>query len=566
MRGRQTALCAILVAGLSTPTFAQDIPAGAEPGRIDTRFDQPVAPTVKPRVVSGLESTTPPAEAAALKLKIASVSITGSSVYSAQQLSALSEEIVGQTVSLEKVFEIAAAVTARYGKDGYILSRAIVPPQELDPDGAHITISVIEGYVDEVKWPDFVSKYKGFFSDYAAKVSADRPLNVRTLERYLLLANDLPGLSFESNLVASESNAGASTLVITGKEDGFDGYVSADNYGVEASGPYQATLGGSLNNQLGYNERFDFGVTLAGPSEDGRSELSYLSWGYEQIFTSEGLTFFLDGNASWGRPGTTSLLAFDSKTSGVNVSAGIRYPFIRTRSENLTGTLAFDFKNSESSNLGIPATEDRLRIIRGELAYDFADEHNGVNRLVGTASLGIEGLGSTANNNPLASRSPGDVDFFKLTAEASRTQKFGDRFSAYGSVFGQWSADPLLSSQECGYGGRSYGRGLDASIITGDQCLLASLELRRDLDVSDTFSGIISYAQPYAFVDYGHIWNIDAPLGTAKADDAASAGLGIRFGSERFSADLSLSQVVLTPESQPDTQQTRGWFKTTLKF
>ena len=70
----------------------------------------------------------------------------------------------------------------------------------------------------------------------------------------------------------------------------------------------------------------------------------------------------------------------------------------------------------------------------------------------------------------------------------------------------------------------------------------------------------------YAFVDYGQIWNIAAPLGTPTNDSGASAGLGIRFGNERLSADLSATQVITTPVSQPGVSKTHGWYKVTLRF
>ena len=548
------------------PAASQEVPAGAEPGRIGERFEERPAATVTPREIRGLESTTPPAEAAAFSLQLDGVVITGSTIYAESDLADIYAGLTGSTVTLAQVFDIAAAITARYGEDGYILSRAIVPPQELDPDGATITIEIVEGYVDEVRWPDFARTYRDLFSNYEAKITADRPLNIRTLERYLLLANDLPGLSFESNLVASETNPRASTLVITTVEDHFSGYLSGDNYGVEASGTAQATLGGTVSNLLGQHEQLSGAVAIAGPSENDRLELVYLSWAYEQVLTAEGLRFFTDGNASWGNPGTQALLAFDTKTRGLNLSAGFTYPFIRTREQNLTGTIAFDYKDSTSSNLGIMTTEDRLRIVRGELDYEFIDRFNGTNRLTSMASFGIEGLGSTQNGNPLASRTPGVVDFFKVTGEATRTQELSARWSLYGGVYGQWSADPLLSSQECGFGGRTYGRGFDTSVITGDHCLQGMVELRHALPISEPFEPFLNYAQPYAFIDYGHIWNINAPAGTPVRDDGASAGIGLRFGGERFSADAAVSHVLDRPESQPGIAETRGWLKATIRF
>ncbi len=547
----------------SIQTSYAQVPGGAEAGRVEERFEERTAPTVKPKVTRGLESTTPPSEAASVSLRLNGVTVKGSTVYSSNDLSVIYSDLIGKQVTLAQVFDIAAQITAKYGQDGYLLSRAIVPPQELDPAGASITIQIIEGYVDEVRWPEGVTSYRNFFDSYSAAITADRPLNNRTLERYLLLASDLPGLKFESNLVASETTPNASTLIITMTETRADGYVSIDNHGVEASGPYQATIGGGLNNTLRIHERIEGAFTAAGPSEDDDLELNYFAFSYEQVLTAEGLTFFINGNYSQGYPGTEALRALDYETEGLNISAGVSFPFIRTRSENLTGLIAFDFKNSESLNLGMMATEDRLRIIRGELDYEKADEFNGVTQLNLSASHGIEGLGSTENGNPMASRIPGVVDFFKVTGTLSRTQQLGNRNSLYLSGFAQWTDDPLLSSQECGYGGRTFGRGFDSSIITGDRCFLTTLEFRHDLPVSGT---VLKYAQPYAFVDFGHITNIDAPLGTPDNDNGTSAGLGIRFGKGSFSADLAVTQIIDEPNSQTSLDDTRGWFKTAFRF
>lgn len=563
---RQAAFTILVMVGLVLPanSWAQ-VPAGAEAGRVEQRFEDPAEVTAKPAITRGLESTTPPSEAASTTLRINAIVVEGSTVYSPDQLAVFYADLVGKTVTLAQVFDVAAAITAKYGQDGYLLSRAIVPPQELTPQGATIRISIIEGYVDEVRWPDGVLPYRDFFSSYSAKIIADRPLNIRTLERYLLLANDLPGLSFQSNLIASDTNPGASILILTMSEKPVAGYVSADNHGVEASGPYQVTVGGSLNNFFKAHERISGAIAVAGLSSDDDLELKYYAWDYSQVLNSEGLTFFLNGNYSQGYPGTDFLRTFDFETEGFNVSTGWSFPFIRTRPENLTGIIAFDFKNSESVVFDQTNTEDRLRIIRGELAYAKSDEADGTTQLTATLAHGIDGLGSTDNDNPNASRNPGLVDFFKVSGSIARTQNLGNRNSFYVSAFGQWTDDPLLSSQECGFGGRTYGRGFDNSIITGDRCLLLTGELRHDWALTGVLANLKKF-QSYAFIDYGHISNIDAPLGTPENDEATSAGIGLRFGNDDFSSELALTTVVKAPESQSDLDDTRAWFKTTFRF
>ena len=49
-------------------------------------------------------------------------------------------DIIGREVPVTAIYDVAQRITAKYGDDGYVLSRAIVPPQELTParrDRAH---------------------------------------------------------------------------------------------------------------------------------------------------------------------------------------------------------------------------------------------------------------------------------------------------------------------------------------------------------------------------------------------------------------------------------------------
>jgi hemolysin activation/secretion protein len=200
-------------------------------------------------------------------------------------------------------------------------------------------------------------------------------------------------------------------------------------------------------------------------------------------------------------------------------------------------------------------------MLRAELAYDLSDAWKGVNQVIFTAHQGIGGLGSTENGNPVASRSNGRVDFFRSTLTLSRTQTLTERHSLYLSAFGQWSDDPLLSSQECGYGGSQYGRAYDSSHITGDKCVTALAELRYNLPQQT-----LDQVQLYGFTDWGKIWNLQAPAGTAEEDQASSAGLGLRLNHRTLSADLQLSQAQHRPDSASSEDDVRGFFSITARY
>jgi len=470
--------------------------------------------------------------------------------------------------TLLDVFQAAAALTAFYGDNGFLLSRVIVPPQEFEPGSAVITLQVIEGYVDRVTLPGDLGSRERLLEQHARNIEASRPLNADQLEREILLANDIPSLAVQSNLSASPTTPAASTLTLTTKDDPGGWGLRLDNRGSDASGPIQFTVSGQVNNLLGFNEKLSGGLTLAGPADNGaRPELAYAFVGYDQVLNASGLRFSFDANYSHGDPASAVLTALDYETKGLNASVALAYPFIRTRPRNLTGTLAFDFKNSESTNFAGVASEDRLRILRAELSFDNADQYNGTNQVRLAFHKGIEGLGSTSSTNPNASRTPGEVDFFRATLDLSRTQALGNGFSLHGGVFGQWTNDPLLSSQECGFGGPQYGRGYDSSVITGDTCVKGMVEMRYNIPAGEFTQGLgLGYTQVYAFADAGRIRNIGSPVGTPSSDTASSAGLGVRFGLGRMSFDVSAAKPLSTPGSIAVDDDWQGFFSLSAQF
>jgi hemolysin activation/secretion protein len=219
---------------------------------------------------------------------------------------------------------------------------------------------------------------------------------------------------------------------------------------------------------------------------------------------------------------------------------------VRSRERNLTVSgLAF-----LSDNQGIilddprspPSTFDRLRGYRLKVDADIADPLRGINQFNVTFSQGIEGLGSTENGQPLASRANGRVDFAKIEGTYSRLQPLFAGFSAFGAVYGQYGFTPLLSPEQCGYGGRFFGRAFDPSQFVGDNCILALAELRYDLPIASNF---LSLMQLYGFVDYGNLGNHQPEPLTPGNIQAASVGGGVRFGwPSSITADLSVAHAI----------------------
>ena len=555
------ALAALALSAVSHAAVAQVIPGGALPGRErEQLLDRRPVPRAQPGGVAiSLPSTEAPAGATQTMLVIRSIRITGSTVYSDEQFAELYRDLLNRQVTLQAVYDLAKRITAKYGADGYVLSRAIVPPQELSPGGANLRVQVVEGWVSKVIWPrEKLARYRDFFTEYAAKIVAQRPANVRTLERYLLLANDLPGLKFTTTLEASKSEPGASTLIVEVTEKRVDVIARFDNRGTQARGPYQYLIAPTINNVFGSHEAF----TLAYAGVTQFEELQFVAPSYRHVLTSEGLTAFVNGSYSWGRPGTEVLRALGFKTRSTTVEAGLFTPIVRARERNLTLTgLVFISDNYSFVDLTGPETfqVDRLRGGRVRADADMADSLGGINQISVTVSQGLQGLGSTDNANPLASRIAGKVDFTKIDGFVSRLQPLFGRFSALVAAYGQYAGTSLLVPEQCGYGGRVFGRAYDPCELLGDHCWGVSAELRFDIPGAKL---PVPDAQLYVFADKGRVYTIEPAVGTADSVAGASAGGGVRLRWQNyFHVDLSAAKAIEGPRDD-----WRFFFITTARY
>jgi hemolysin activation/secretion protein len=548
-------LLAVLLVLFPAVAAAQAIPSGALPGTERRQIAPPVqgprAQPVGPGI--SLPSTVAPPGAESIMLTVSRIVITGATVYGEQDFAPLYADLVGHEVPLAAVYELARRITAKYGAAGYILSRAVVPPQNFGRHDAVIQIQVVEGYIDSVIWPvETLARYRNFFDDYTARIIADRPANIRTLERYLLLANDLPGLKFATTLKPSPTHPNASTLIVEVTEKRIDAIARIDNRGTEQRGPWQYLGSATVNNILAAHEAFT--VTYAGTFQ--LEELQYIAANYKQVLNSEGLTGFINGSYGFGRPGGDVLNALNYKTRSTIVEAGLTYPVIRSRETNLYLTALGFLTNDDSFETGDPFTRDRIRGFRLKGDADWADRLLGINQVNVTFSQGLQILDATPNADPnpnllqplpTASTNAGHTDFNKIEATFARTQPLFAGFSAFVAAYGQYAFTPLLVSEQCSYGGRFFGRAYDPSQFLGDSCWMALGEAR--YDIPNTIKQI-TRAQIYAYADHGQIYNIDPALGTPKQAHGSSVGVGARAEWEgAYSVDLSIAKAIDGPHS-----------------
>lgn len=504
---------------VSDSSWAQSVPSAAEPQRLDKRFEPPQVPgSVMEPEVPETKSSKPPADLKKIRFILKKIDVKGSTVYSHNAFKRWQKRFIDKKVSLALIYRFAEKITTKYRNDGYLLSRAIVIPQKIK-NGA-VTIQVVEGYIGNLKIRGPVKGSKIFLKSYGKGLLRSSPLKAKDLERYLLLIDDLPGVSVESVLVPSQDEPGASELILTLKHKNMDANAGIDNRGSKFNGPIQLRAGVNANSALGLYDRLGVqGIMTSQPDE-----LLFFNGFAEVPISSEGTKLFISGSISKSEPGS-SLKQFKVEGDSNSFTFRVSHPFIRSRGKNLKGYFGFTSRNSETDLLGSNITTDRLRILNMGMAYDYVDRFRGVNLISVDLSKGIDFMDATGPGSPNLSRADGRSDFTKLSGDVLRLQELGLGWSFLAGFSWQYAFDSLLSSEEFGLGGSQFVRAYDPSEVTGDQGVALKLELQKGIKTDWSY---LKSFQSYLYFDHGTVVLRNT---TAVQDDSSSltaSGLGVR--------------------------------------
>ena len=513
------ALVCLLVGAWGASASAQTVPNAAKADRIKPEQFKRTPAVNKP------DKQTPeaksykinaPESAKAIKLVLKGVNIEGSSVYTVEELSKTYAEYIGKNTNLGVAWTIAGSITEKYVNDGYFLTRAYIPEQEVK--NGVVTIRVVEGYIGEIELEN-PSENNRVIRELISSFSTQRPVKIDQVESFLLQLNDLPGQKFKgvfSNLASNDEAATKLTLRSLDKSPS-EGSVTADNYGSRYLGPTQlsAAYGASFAPLNQTNVAFS-----STPSFD---ELFYGS--LEHVITlTPGIRLGVNFDRTSAYPGY-SLAQYDVKSRSNSAGINLYYQALRQRQENVSLTFGLDGKNTNTSLLGSQISHDQIRALRAGASYDFFDQWNGYSAINVLVSQGIDGLDSSKAGDLNSTRAGARPDFRKAELSLQRQQALYQNLLLFASTSMQRASGTLYSSEQFGYGGQSFGRAYDASDIIGDHGVSGSLELRYKLsDFSDVMDVI-----PYGFYDAGEVWSDNPGAAEPKSLSGSSAGLGARF-------------------------------------
>jgi hemolysin activation/secretion protein len=428
------------------------------------------------------------------------------------QLLALYEPLRGHKISAQDVVALANKIAALYVEGGYELVSVQVPAQTFEDGKAYI--QVIEGHVAAVAIEGNTGEADlSLLREYAARIIAEQPLRKATLERYILLMNDIPGLTVGSRFEAMPGQPGAVRLYLTILRQPWDWGFQANNLGVSSLGSAQATVVGAVNSvfQEGDQTQLTFGF----PTDFDRYQ--YYGISQREPIGLNGAALVIGGGLLETKPSGGAV-----KGDADTVNVQLNYPLIRSVHESLIVTGGLDILNSNSALLGQSLSDERTRSLRLSIAYGLDDAWRGTNAVNLTLSQGVDILG--ARRGSIAFGGP---TYSKLAVLVSREQALPWDLIARAKLQGQYSPQRLPDSEQILFGGPYFGRAFDTAYLSGDRGVATSFELAHpppDFVTPDYFKG----SEIFGYVDWGEVSNVNSryQLGLAHA---ASGGAGIRI-------------------------------------
>lgn len=499
----------------------QPIPSPAEAGALNRKYNRPkeFVPQKEIKLPKAAPKMVAPPNAKKVTFLLSKIIVEGNTVYTDEEIKALYADLIGKEVSLSATFDIASKITDLYQKDGYLLSFAVVPVQEIE-NTARIT--VIEGFIDDVSFEGKVHKRSDLFDSWVKQIKAERPTNKATLERVILLAEKLPGVTIDTLVSASKTTPGASNLRLLISHDYFEGHVVVNNHGSRYVGPFQEETMISTNSALGMYEK----IQVRNIDTLKNRESQYRELSISTMLNSAGTTstFLVSQNKVY--PGFT-LNSAEINSVTRRMVLNVSHPLILTQKESLSINATIETFNSKLRTLDVQTSKDSLRVLRLGADYSNVDSSGSYGFISGLVSQGFELFGARKSGSENLSRASGQSDFTKATFDAGYNYMLKHNIGALFTAKGQWAGSQLLSSEEFFFGGRQFGRGYDSSELVGDHGVAGAVELTYYRPGSDLGKWVNSY-QLYGFFDYGAVWKIDSD----QEDDrkmASSAGIGTKI-------------------------------------
>lgn len=479
---------------------AQTQPAPPTPGAIQDSLElrRPVEPGGPPQVLFPGADPQSPHDRNAQRFQVNGFRFIGNTVFNQARLRRIVERYLDLQLNLFDLDRAADAVTRYYRDNGYPVARAIIPAQRVER--GVVTMEVIEGRIGKLRFEGNRRYSSEFLAARLSSLSDGSLVTVASMERGLLLLNDLPGVTAKATLQPGQG-FGTTDVVVTIEEKPAGIVLGSDNTGRKESGRERIDVAVELNNPLGLGDMLSLRAIRS-----RHSLLEYNRVGYSLPVGADG------GRFSLGHAVTQYRVGGDFEPLGIagevrNSDFGYSYPVIRARGRNMSVSVGSRRTETSQTALTLPVVAGRITLFTAAVSGNYTHEDSSAT----TASLAFSGnFRENLNGAPERMRGKYDVDITHLAGLSPRW----DMFLRTNFVMG---SGRLPDTEKFSLGGPSSVRGYRSAELRGDDGYLATVEFRRQF----TVGGVVGVFA--LFHDRGAVRS----TGFASQDGLRSTGFGV---------------------------------------
>jgi hemolysin activation/secretion protein len=497
------------IAAVSSLLAAPGAARGQEPiaGRIvpDTYRpkDAPSAPAIDLGRFAGQE---PPAGADALAIQPGAVRFVGDPL----PLPEAGERLVGDllrgpqrpALTVAEVFEGAARLERELAGAGYVLTRVLTPPQKIEA-GGELVFRVVNGRVDEVDVSALPPVIRSSVEKRLAHLVGRAPLNLAEIERALLIAGDLGGLSLRST-VATGNSPGGVRLVLDGGFNRVSGAAGIDRLASDRVGAWGINGSVAVNSLLGRGDQIYLayqGDLKTFLREDARMRVA--AAGAVFPLGDQGLT--VGPEVVWARVRPLPLAGVpDSRNELLRMTLRATAPVVRTRNQNVKAMASLEAvaQTVNAVDFDTVLSADSYLAIRAGLDGQFYP--SGSLQFLGSLNVS-RGLGDIASPFSGVAGAPpthrGATGEFTRASALAGMRIQGLTRHASVAVRGQSSfGEPLFNSEQLNLDGPDGMSSLCPGEFAVDQGFTVRAEFGNRLQTPASLPGI---AEPYIFAALG---------------------------------------------------------------
>jgi hemolysin activation/secretion protein len=437
-------------------------------------------------------------------IPVKEIIVTGNTVIPPGEISALTDPLVGTSVSLSELQTVAEKITQLYLNNNYITSRAFVPADQDINDGS-IEIKIVEGKLERIevsRIDDEDGRLNEGYVRSRVSLGVTEPLNFARLEEELQLLKADPLIQdIRANLTAG-SGEGLSVLQVRYSEaKAYNIGVSFDNYGNSATGIYQGAISFQHINLTGIGDQLFGSYQRSGDANSYRAS-------YQLPINAKNGTIALSFSSGVNPVTEEPIAPLNIQTDSTVYELTYRQPFVRTSREEFALRFGLAFERSNSfldgrsfnfQSLEFDDGKSESTVIRFGQDYIRRDPR-GAWALRSTFNFGVDAFGATSRDN-----SP-DGQFFSWNGQILRVQRLGlDRDTlAVVRIGAQLSGDSLLPINRYSIGGPFSVRGYRQNQLSGDSGIQGSVEFQ--FPIARNEEGI-SVLKLLPFIEAGTVWN-----------------------------------------------------------